>query len=56
MREASRVVLGGLLELGSDAKVVCWPDRYMDERGAVMWGTVVRLLGRRPSHDPCRAR
>jgi DNA polymerase-1 len=44
MREASRVVLGGALELGSDAKVVRWPDRYMDERGAVMWGTVVRLL------------
>jgi DNA polymerase I len=44
MREASRVVLGGALELGSDAKVVRWPERYMDERGAVMWDAVVRLL------------
>ena len=43
MREASRVVLGGL-ELGSDAKVVRWPERYRDPRGEVMWGTVSRLL------------
>jgi hypothetical protein len=43
MREASRVVLGGL-ELGSDAKVVCWPERYVDKRGEVMWATVTRLL------------
>ncbi len=46
MREASRLVLGGVLELGSDAEVVRWPERYMDERGAVMWDTVVRLLGK----------
>ena len=44
MREASRIVLGGMLELGSDAKVVRWPERHMDERGAVMWATVARLL------------
>jgi DNA polymerase I-like protein with 3'-5' exonuclease and polymerase domains len=44
MREASRVVLGGALELGSDAKVVRWPERYMDERGAVMRATVTRLI------------
>jgi DNA polymerase-1 len=43
MREASRVVLGGL-ELGSDAKVVRWPERYADKRGEVMWATVTRLL------------
>ena len=30
MKEASRIVLGGF-ELGSDAKVVTWPDRYADE-------------------------
>ena len=52
MREASRVVLGGALELGSDAKVVRWPERYMDERGAVMWETVGRLLGRK-ARMPC---
>jgi hypothetical protein len=37
-------VLGGALELGSDAKVVRWPEHYMDERGAVMWATVTRLI------------
>jgi hypothetical protein len=45
MREASRLVLGGVLELGSDAEVVRWPERYKDERGAAMWGAVTRLLG-----------
>ena len=44
MREASRIVLGDVLELGSDAKVVRWPERYRDERGAVLWATVTRLL------------
>jgi hypothetical protein len=46
MREASRLVLGGVLELGSDAEVVRWPERYVDARGAVMWETAVRLLGK----------
>ena len=45
MREASRVALGGL-ELGSDAVVVRWPERYRDKRGAVMWETVTGLLDR----------
>jgi DNA polymerase I-like protein with 3'-5' exonuclease and polymerase domains len=44
MREASQIVLGGVLKLGSDAEVVRWPERYMDERGAMMWQTVRRLL------------
>ena len=44
MREASRVVLGGVLELGSHAQIVRWPERYMDERGAAIWATVERLL------------
>jgi hypothetical protein len=43
MRLASRAVLGDF-ELGSDAKVVCYPDRYMDERGEVMWDTVLSLI------------
>jgi hypothetical protein len=43
MREASRVVLNGF-ELGTEAKVVRYPDRYMDERGAVMWGRVMTLV------------
>jgi hypothetical protein len=44
MCEASRVVLAGF-ELGSDAKIVRYPDRYSDKRGAGMWAEVVRLVG-----------
>lgn len=43
MRLASRTVLGNF-ELNSDAKVVCYPERYMDERGQVMWDTVNGLI------------
>jgi hypothetical protein len=43
MRQASSAVLGDF-ELGSDAKIVCYPDRYMDERGQVMWDTVMSLI------------
>ena len=43
MREASRIVLDGF-ELGTDAKIVRYPDRYMDERGAIMWDRVMKLI------------
>ena len=43
MRQASEVVLDGFA-LRSDAKVVHWPDRYMDDRGAEFWGRVNVLL------------
>ena len=43
IRQASSAVLGDF-ELGSDAKIICYPDRYMDERGQVMWGTVLGLI------------
>jgi hypothetical protein len=43
MAEASRIVLGGF-ELGTDAQIVRYPDRYMDERGAVMWDRVMKLI------------
>ena len=43
MVEASRIVLGGF-ELGTDAKIVRHPDRYMDERGIAMWGRVMKLI------------
>jgi DNA polymerase I len=43
MREASRIVLGGF-ELGTDAKIVRYPDRYMDERGVMMWDRVMKLI------------
>jgi hypothetical protein len=43
MAEASCIVLGGF-ELGTDAKIVRYPDRYMDERGTVMWDRVMKLI------------
>ena len=48
MAKASRIVLDGF-ELGSDVKVTRHPDRYVDKRGAVMWGKVMSLIGQ-PSH------
>jgi hypothetical protein len=43
MAEASEVVLSGF-RLRSDAKVVRWPGRYMDERGREFWERVMGLL------------
>jgi DNA polymerase I len=43
MREASRIVLEGF-ELGTDATVNRHPDRYMDERGTVMWQRIMALV------------
>ena len=50
MAEASRIVLDGF-ELGTDVHVVRYPDRYMDERGAVMWERVTRLIADRRSEE-----
>jgi DNA polymerase-1 len=43
MAEASHIVLDGF-ELRSDVAVTRHPDRYMDERGQVMWDRVMALL------------
>jgi DNA polymerase I len=43
MGEASRVVLNGF-ELGTDADIVRYPDRYADPRGTVMWERVMNLI------------
>ena len=43
MAEASRGVLGGF-EIRTDVHIVRYPDRYMDERGEVMWQRVMALL------------
>jgi hypothetical protein len=43
MADASRIVLNGF-ELGTDVKIVRYPDRYMDERGTVMWDRVMNLI------------
>jgi len=45
MAEASAVILNGF-QLRSDVKIVRYPDRYMDERGVVMWDTVQSILDR----------
>src|SRR5262249_21446194 len=49
MREASELVLPGF-PLRTDAKVVRYPARYLDERGRRMWEVVCRLLD---SEYPC---
>jgi hypothetical protein len=43
MAEASRAVLGGF-ELGTDAVVVRYHDRYSDKRGTRMWAEVTSLI------------
>jgi len=43
MTQASRVVLDGF-ELGSDAKIIKYPDRFMDDRGVEMWNVLMELL------------
>jgi DNA polymerase I len=43
MAEASKIVLGGFV-LNTDVSITRWPDRYMDQRGAVMWRRVRELL------------
>jgi DNA polymerase I len=45
MAEASRIVLAGF-ELNTDVKIVRWPERYMDPRGAEMWNRVCGLVSR----------
>jgi hypothetical protein len=44
MEEASRVVLDGFT-IRTEAKVVRFPDRYMDKRGLAMWNAVSELVG-----------
>ena len=39
----ARVVLADRLIIGADAKIVRWPDRYSDPRGASMWEIIKRL-------------
>jgi DNA polymerase-1 len=43
MSKAGRAVTGGL-DIRTDAEVVRWPGRYMDERGRTMWEKVMSLL------------
>jgi hypothetical protein len=43
MREASEIVLPGF-PLRTDARIVRYPDRYVDERGRPLWETLCRIL------------
>ena len=43
MAEASAAVLGGF-ELRSDARLIRYPDRYHDQRGAQMWNKVREII------------
>jgi hypothetical protein len=51
MRRASRVILNptadGMFELRTDAKIIRYPDRFTDGRGAELWETVLKLLADR---------
>ena len=47
MQQASEIVLAGF-PLRTDAKIVRYPDRYMDPRGKEMWQTVGELCGGMP--------
>jgi len=46
MARAGQAVTGGLA-IRTDAEVVRWPARYMDERGRAMWDRVIGLLDRK---------
>jgi DNA polymerase-1 len=46
MAEASRIVLGGF-EIRTDVKIFRYPERFTDERGAVMWQRVMNLIAQR---------
>lgn len=51
MAEASEIILGGF-RLRSDAKIIRWPDRYMDDRGREFWVRVLALLPAESEADP----
>jgi hypothetical protein len=52
MRRAGLAVTGGL-EVRTDAKVVCYPNRYHDDRGRDMWRRVLGLVAKigSPNHN-----
>jgi hypothetical protein len=43
MTQASRIVLGGE-PVRTDAKIIRWPDRYVEPRGGALWQQLLRLL------------
>ena len=63
MRRASRIVLNntadGTHELRTDAKIIRYPNRYFDKRGAEVWNNVLQAAGTAPAPEdgerPCRS-
>jgi DNA polymerase I len=43
MGEASRIVLAGF-EVGTDVKIIRYPEHYSDKRGTRMWNVVAQLI------------
>ena len=43
MDRASELVLG--FAMRTDAKLIRYPDRFMDPRGADIWKTIIQLVG-----------
>jgi DNA polymerase-1 len=50
MVEAARAVLGGF-DIRTDVSITKFPDRYMDDRGTVMWQRVLDLLDQSPANS-----
>lgn len=51
MEEASSIVLNGH-KLRSDAKIILYPHRYVDQRGEKMWQTVWELVNKKIQREP----
>ena len=59
MRRASRIVLNadatGTHELRTDAKIVRYPERYSDQRGAAIWDQVLEFLAEQRNQPAARS-
>ena len=55
MEQASRIVLSGFT-VRTDVVIVKHPDRYMDERGAEFWDTVMSLLNEEESKTDSKSK
>lgn len=47
MADAARAVLGGF-EVGTDAEIIRFPDRYMDPQGVDMWRLMMERMNQPP--------
>ena len=54
MSEASRFVLRGV-EVGADAQIVCWPDRFGDARGRELFPKILDVLAQIEARECRRA-